>query len=67
MCELDNSVLQLQFNNQKWSNGFQKQQIITSELQIQSLEDNRENLTKNLSDKDEKISHLKVIIQQIED
>ena len=31
------------------------------------MEDSREKLTKNLSDKDEKISHLEGIIQQLED
>ena len=60
MCELANSVLQLQFDNQKWSNDFQKEQVTALELRIRSLEDSREKLTKNLSDKDEKISHLEV-------
>ena len=66
MC-VQNSILQLQFDNQKQSNDFKKEQITTSELGIQSLEDSREKLTKHLSDKDEKISHLKCIIQQLED
>ena len=61
------SILQLRFDNQKRSNDFQKEQITTLELRIRSLEDSREKLTKNLSDKDEKISHLEGIIQQLED
>ena len=65
MSELANSVLQLQFNNQKQSNDFQKEKITSSELRIQSLEDSRGKLTKTLSNKDEKISHLEGIIQQI--
>ena len=64
---VQNSILQLQFDNQKRSNDFQKEQITTSELRIRSLEDSKEKLTKNLSDKDEKISHLEGIIQQLED
>ena len=55
------------FDNQKQSNDFQKEQITTSELRIRSLEGSREILTNNLSDKDEKISHLEGIIQQLED
>ena len=66
MC-VRNSILQLQFDNQKRSNDFQKEKITTSELRIRSLEDSRENITKVLSDKDEKISHLEGIIQQLED
>ena len=66
MCAWNN-ILQLQFNNKKQSNNFQKEQITTSELRIRSLEDSREKLTKFLSDKDEKTSHLEGIIQQRED
>ena len=57
MC-VRNSILQLEFDNHKRSNDFQKEHITTSELRIQSLEDSREKITKILSDKDEKISHL---------
>ena len=62
-----NSILELHIDNQKQINDFQKEQITTSELQIRSLEDSREKITKFLSDKDEKISHLEGIIQQLED
>ena len=43
-----NSILQLQFGNQKRNNDFQKEQITTSELRIRSLEDSIEKVTKYL-------------------
>ena len=62
-----NSIRQLQFENQKRSNDFQKEHITTLELRIRSSKDSREKITKKLSDKDKKISHLEGIIQQPED
>ena len=60
-----NSIPQLQFDNEKRSNDFQKEHITISELRIRSLEDSREKLTKKLSGKDDKISRLEGIIQNL--
>ena len=45
---VQNSILQLQFDNKKRSNDFQKEQISTSELRIRSLEDSREKNTQKI-------------------